>query len=53
MSENGNGKLRLYHLFPRNYALMTDVIADLDRIGQLGFNAIWISPLSPTSDLFI
>ncbi|WP_010598079.1 hypothetical protein, partial [Rickettsiella massiliensis] len=53
MSENGNGKLRLYHLFPRNYALMADVIADLDRIGQLGFNAIWISPLSASSDLII
>ncbi len=53
MSEQGNGKLRLYHLFPRNYQQMSDVIDDLDRIGQLGFNAIWISPLSPSSDVIV
>lgn len=53
MSEEGNGKLRLYHLFPRNYNSMAEATADLDRVGQLGFNAIWISPLSPTSDLIV
>lgn len=53
MSVKGNGKLRLYHLFPRNYDRMSDAIDDLDRIGQLGFNAIWVSPLSPSSNVIV
>lgn len=46
MSENGNGKLRLYNAFPRNYKSMKEATTDLERIGQLGFNSIWINPIN-------
>ncbi len=33
--------------------MAADVITDLDRISQLGFNAIWVSPLLPTSAVMV
>lgn len=49
MSLHGNGKLKLYNAFPRNYSTMAEATADLDRIGDLGFNVVWINPLNATS----
>lgn len=40
-----NGVLRLYNLFPRNYADIDAMTADLPRIRELGFSHIWINPM--------
>jgi len=53
MTTKGNGKLMLYNAFPRNYSTMAEATADLDRIRLLGFNAVWINPLTATSDFTV
>lgn len=40
-----NGILRLYNMFPRNYANIDAMTADLPRIRAMGFSHVWLNPL--------
>jgi starch synthase (maltosyl-transferring) len=44
-----NGILRLYNLFPRNYADIDAMTADLPRIRDMGFTHVWLNPLHETT----
>ncbi|MBV8939615.1 MAG: hypothetical protein JO089_07225 [Alphaproteobacteria bacterium] len=46
-----NGTLRCYHQFPRHYANFSEMTAQLGDIGDMGFNAVWVGPLHPVSQV--
>jgi alpha-amylase len=45
-----NNRLMIYNMFPRRYALVAHMIADLPRIKSLGFNVVWINPIQQASE---
>lgn len=49
-SPDNNGILRLYNMFPRSYADIDAMTADLPRIRDMGFTHVWLNPMhEPTS----
>lgn len=50
--ENWNGVLRLYNQFPRRYpGGLPQMIEDLPRIVEMGFNAVWMNPVQATGQI--
>lgn len=46
-----NGIMRMYNLFPRNYANIDEMTADLPRIREMGFSHVWMNPIHETTEV--